>query len=179
MERVDPPSTDSKTHWFLQRYLLGHRSTVAGTVYGTIVVLSVLAAGAKAYEHHLWQLAAIAGISSFVLWVAHVYSHGLGESLTAGRRLTVSEVVAIARREYSIMLAAVPPLMAVVLGAVGILPEHTAVRWALGVGVVTLTAQGVRYARMEHLGRFATMTTVSLNLAIGLTLVAVEAWVAH
>jgi hypothetical protein len=176
MESVD---TGSKTRWFLQRYLFGDRSTVAGTVYGTIVVLSVLAAGAKAYEHHLWQLAAIAGIGSFVLWVAHVYSHGLGESLAAGRRLTVSEVLGIARREYSIMLAAILPLLAVVLGAAGVLEEHTAVRWALGVGVVTLAAQGVRYARMEHLGRLATITTVSLNLAIGLALVAVEAWVAH
>ena len=66
MERVEPGSTDSKTRWFLQRYLLGDRSTVAGTVYGTIVVLAVLAAGAKTYEHHLWQLAAIAATVSQV-----------------------------------------------------------------------------------------------------------------
>ena len=114
-----------------------------------------------------------------MLWVAHVYSHGLGESLAVGRRLTVSEVLSIARREYSIVLAAGLPLLAVVLGAAGVLQGRTAVRWALGVGVVTLTAQGVRYARLERLGLFATITTVSLNLALGLTLVAVEAWVAH
>ena len=44
----------------LRRYLLGDRGTIAGTVYGTIVVLSVIAAGAKAYEHQLWRLASIA-----------------------------------------------------------------------------------------------------------------------
>ncbi|MBV9415311.1 MAG: hypothetical protein JO363_10070, partial [Solirubrobacterales bacterium] len=63
------------TERLLQRYLLGHRATIAGTVYGTIVVLSVLAAGAHAYEHRLWRLASISATSAVVLWVAHVYSH--------------------------------------------------------------------------------------------------------
>jgi hypothetical protein len=130
MERVDTGSTDSSVQRFLRRYVLGDGNTISGTVYGTIVVLSVLAAGAKTYEHHLWRLAVIVGISVSVLWVAHVYSHGLGESLAVGRRLTVSELLSIARREYSIVLTAALPLLAVVL-------------------------------------------------AIGLTLVAVEAWVAH
>jgi hypothetical protein len=93
--------------------------------------------------------------------------------------LSVSEVLAIARREYSIVLAAVLPLLAVALGAAGVLHGRTAVRWALAVGVVALTAQGVRYARLERLSLFGAITTVSLNLALGLTLVAVEAWVAH
>jgi hypothetical protein len=167
------------TRQMLRRYLLGHRATVAGTVYGTIVVLSVLAAGAHAYQHHLWRLASIAAISALVLWIAHVYSHGVGESLAMGRRLTLEEIRSIARREYSIVLAAVLPVAAVVLGAVGLLPESTALRWAFGVGIVTLTAQGVRYAQLEQLGHMASVMTVSLNLALGLAIIAVEAFVAH
>jgi len=163
----------------LERYLFGDRSTIAGTVYGTIVVLSVLAAGGRSYEHQLWRLASIAATSSVVLWIAHIYSHGLGESLTAGRRLNVAEVTAIARREYSIVLAAVLPVAAVVLGAAGLVHEPTALRWAFGVGIFTLGVQGVRYARLEHLSLTASITTVSLNLALGLALVAVEALVTH
>jgi len=163
----------------LRRYLLGDRGTIAGTVYGTIVVLSVLAAGAKTYEHQLWQLAAIAAVSALVLWVAHVYSHALGESLSLGRRVTLSEIAAIARREYSIVLAAVLPVAVVLLGAIGILHARAAVSWAFGVGILTLTVQGVRYARLENLSRGAAIATVSVNLAIGLTLVALEAFVAH
>ena len=164
---------------FLERSLFGDRSTIAGTVYGTIVVLSVLAAGGRSYEHHLWRLASIAATSSVVLWIAHIYSHGLGESLTAGRRLNMAEVTAIARREYGIVLAAVLPVAAVVLGAAGIVDEPTALRWAFGVGIFTLGVQGVRYARLEHLSLTASITTVSLNLALGLALVAVEALVTH
>lgn len=164
---------------FLRRYLLGDRRTIAGTVYGTIVVLSVLAAGARTYEHHLWRLASIAAISAIVLWVAHVYSHGLGESLAAGRRLKVAEVGEIARREYSIVLSAVLPVAAVVLGAAGVLHEPTALRWAFGVGILALAVQGIRYARLEELSRLATVASVSLNLALGLAIVAVEAFVTH
>jgi hypothetical protein len=164
---------------FLRRYLLGDRRTIAGTVYGTIVVLSVLGAGARTYEHHLWRLASIAAISAIVLWVAHVYSHGLGESVAVGRRLDIAEIGEIARREYSIVLSAVLPVAAIVLGAAGVLHEPTALRWAFGAGILALAVQGIRYARLEDLGGVATVVSVSLNLALGLSIAAVEAFVTH
>jgi hypothetical protein len=114
-----------------------------------------------------------------VLWLAHVYAHGLGESLAMGRRLMVAELGSIARREASVVLAAVPPLAAIALGAAGVLEERTAVWIALGIGVVTLAAQGVRYSRLEELSPLATMITIGLNLAMGLGLVALEVVVAH
>jgi hypothetical protein len=107
-----------------------------------------------------------------VLWIAHVYSHGLGESVAAGRRLNMAEIGDIARREYSIVLSAVLPVLAVALGAAGILHEPTALRWAFAVGILALAVQGIRYARLEDLSRLATVATVSLNLALGLAIVA-------
>jgi hypothetical protein len=56
----------------LRRLILGDRQRIAGTVYGTIIVMSVLAAGAKSYEHQLWRLVAIAAVSVVVLWFEHV-----------------------------------------------------------------------------------------------------------
>jgi hypothetical protein len=163
----------------LQRFLLGDRQSIAGTVYGTIVVMSVLAAGARTYEHQLWRLIVLAGGSAVVLWLAHVYSHGLAESLGLGRRLRLGELFVIARREYAVIAAAILPLAMVVLGALGVLERHRAVRWGLWVGVAALAAQGVRYARLEELSRGATFATVALNLAIGLGIVALEVLVAH
>jgi hypothetical protein len=163
----------------LKRFAFGDRRTIAGTVYGTIIVMSVLAVGAKPYEHELWQLLVIAGVTSVVLWLAHVYSHGLGESVNIGRRLTITELSSIARRERSIVAAAILPLSAVALGVAGVLSPGTAVRLGLWIGVVSLAAQGVRYARVERLSRTATIVTVALNLAIGLGLVALEIWISH
>jgi hypothetical protein len=163
----------------LKKVVLGDRDRIAGTVYGTIIVMSVLAAGARPYQHHLWRLVVLAGVSVVVLWLAHVYSHGLGESLTVGRRVTLAELRAIARREISIVCAAVVPLCAVALGVAGVFPSAGAVRLALWIGVLALTVQGVRYARLERLGPTATAITVGINLAIGLGLVALEVLIAH
>lgn len=163
----------------LKQLILGDRQTIAGTVYGTIIVMSVIAAGAKAYEHQLWRLVALAGGSSVVLWLAHVYAHGLGESLILGRHLTVEELASIARREYSVIAAAILPLVAVGLGAAGVLAQRASVQLALWLGVAVLAAQGVRYARMEHLSGRAACVAVGLNLAIGLGIVALEVLIAH
>ncbi len=163
----------------LKALVLGTRQTIAGTVYGTIVVLSVVTAGARALEHDLWGLAVIAGVTAMVLWVAHVYSHGLGESLNAGRRLTATELAAIGRRESSILTAAVLPVGAIVLGALGVVEDRAALWLAVGVGVATLAIQGLRYARLERLSRTGTIVTVAVNLALGLVIVVLKALLAH
>jgi membrane-associated PAP2 superfamily phosphatase len=163
----------------LRRLILGHPETVAGTVYGTIIVMSVIAAGAHAYEHDLWRLIVLAGGSAVVLWLAHVYSHALGESLSLGRRITVQEVASIARREFAVIAAAIIPLVAVALGATGVLAHRASVQLALWLGVAVLAAQGIRYARLERLHPAATFVTIGLNLAIGLALVALEVLIAH
>ncbi len=163
----------------LEGFFLGDRERIAGTVYGTIVVMAVLAAGAKPYQHALWRLEVIAAVSVVVLWLAHVYAHGLGESLNRGRRVTPSELSSIARREYSVVAAAILPLISVGLGAVGLLAPSNAVRLGLWFGVLALTVQGVRYSRLERLSTTAALFTVGMNLGIGLGLVALEVLVAH
>jgi hypothetical protein len=179
--RRGSPSANIRTRMNdrLKRLILGDPQTIAGTVYGTIIVMSVIAASAKAYEHHLWRLVALAGGSAVILWLAHVYAHALGESLSLGRRITIDEIASIARREYAVIAAAIIPLVALALGATGLLGQRTAVQLALWLGVAVLAAQGGRYARLECLRPGATVATISLNLAIGLALVALEVLIAH
>ena len=114
-----------------------------------------------------------------VLWIAHVYAHGLGESLDLGRRLTAAELGAVAGRELSIPLAAVLPMTAIALGALNVFRDRTALWLGFGAGVATLTAQGVRYARLEHMSRVGALLTVSINLVFGLVLVVLKTIVAH
>ena len=163
----------------LKSLVLGTRETIAGTVYGTIVVLAALTAGGEAYKRDPWRLDVIVGVTMVVLWLAHLYSHALGESLTAGRRLTASELARVARHEFSIPLAALLPIVLITLAALGLLAERTALWLALGIGVITLTAQGVRYARLEQLTPIATSLTIALNLSLGLAIVALEVFVSH
>jgi hypothetical protein len=163
----------------LARLVFGAGETIAGTVYGTIVVLAVLAAGGKPLENDLWRLVVLVDTTVLVLWMAHVYAHGLAESLRLGRRLDVPELGAIARRELAMPLVAVAPTAILALGAVGLLGGRTAVLLALGTGVAILAVQGLRYAHVEHFGWTGTLAAVTLNTALGLTLVVLEVLVSH
>jgi hypothetical protein len=158
--------------------MFGSRREIAGTVYGTIVVMAALTAGAEA-DPGLWQLAAIVATSVIVIWIAHVYAHGLGESIQLGRRLDAAELGAIARRELAIPLAAAAPVAALVLGALGLVRDTTAVWGALVIGLATLVLQGVRYAGVEHLSRTGTLVSVGVNTLLGLVIVALKAGLQH
>ena len=164
---------------FLRTLIVGSRDTIAGTVYGTIIVLSIITAGAPAFEHGQWQLIAVLGVTVLVFWVAHVYVHFIGESVREGHWLDHEHLAEIARRELAIPLAAVLPATAVVLGALGVLGKTTALWLAVGIGVTTLTVEGVRFARLERLSAKGTILSVGINLALGLALVVLKVAVSH
>lgn len=147
-------------------------------MYGTVVVMATLTA-AYASTKDPWKVAAIVWTTSFVLWIAHVYSHGLSESLERERRLDRTELLSVARRERGVVFSAVGPSIALVLGAAGVLRESTSVWIAIGIGLATLAVEGLRYARLEKLSRLATLAVTASNLALGLVVVVLKIVVAH
>lgn len=162
----------------MKRLLLGSQHGIAGTLYGTIVVMAALAAGSQG-DIDPWRLVTIVAGTVLVLWLAHVYSHALAETIDADRGLDRRELADVARRELAIPLAAVGPSIALVLGALGFLRETTSVRIALGIGVATLALQGFRSAGALHAGRLATIVSVVVNISLGLVIVALEFALAH
>jgi hypothetical protein len=161
----------------LSRSALGER--LGGFIYGTIVVLAVVAAGARAYPDDAGRIAALVAVTSAVFWLAHVYAHGLARSVAEDRHLTFAELRSLADREGSIVEAAVPPVAALVLGALGVLSTRTAVWVAFGLGLAVLVGLGLTFARIERLGRLGTCAVVGANLALGAALVALKLVVAH
>lgn len=159
--------------------VLGSSGTIAGTVYGTIVVMATVTGGAHGEQTDTRRLAVVVGVTVLVFWAAHVYSHTLAESLERGRRLDRAELGDVARRELSIPAAAVAPVAALVLGALGVLGTQTAIWLALGIGVATLGVQGARYAALEQLNRTATLAVIAVNLCLGLVIVGLKALLAH
>jgi hypothetical protein len=150
-----------------------------GFIYGTIVALTAVVAGARAYPHDSWHVVVLVGVTSFVFWLAHVYAHGLGQSVASGEHLHLAELGHIARHELAIAEAAVPPLAALVLGAVGVLAPSTSYWLALLLGLGVLTLQGLRFARIERLGTLATLAVVTANISLGLVLIALKLLVTH
>jgi hypothetical protein len=162
----------------LSRVVFGSRDSIAGTVYGTIVVMGAIAAGAGS-DPRPGRLAGIVAGTVLVLWIAHVYAHALGETIQLGRRLDSAELLSVARRELAIVLAGVAPVGALVLGELGVLKPRTAGWVAMGFGLATLLIQGIRYAGVERLSRLGTAVTVGINLGLGLLIVGLKAGLGH
>jgi hypothetical protein len=161
----------------LGRAAAGER--LGGFIYGTIVVLAVVVAGAKAYPHEAGKIAALVAITSVVFWLAHVYAHGLAHAVALGDHLSLAELGHIARREGSIVGAALPPLAALLLGALGLLSTNVAVWAAYGLGLAVLAVAGVMFARVERLGWLGTLAVVAANLSLGVVVVGLKFLVTH
>ena len=152
---------------------------LGGYIYGTIVVLAVLVAGAKAYPTAAGKIAALVAITSVVFWLAHVYAHSLARSVAKDEHLSLAELRHIARHEGAIVEAALPPLGALMLGAFGLVSTRASVWLAFGLGLAVLAVQGIVFARVERLGRFGTLAVVTANLGLGVLLVGLKLLVSH
>jgi hypothetical protein len=166
-------------HGRAKQVVFGFAGGIAGTVYGTIVVMATVTAGSHGKQTDMARLAVVVVVTVLVLWAAHVYSDALAESLERGRRLDRVELTDVARHELSIPAAAVAPVAALVLGAFGVFGEQTALWLAVGIGMATLGVQGWRYAAIEQLDRPGTIAAIAVNLFLGLVLVALKALLVH
>lgn len=128
---------------------------------------------------HPWTLAGVVTSTAIVLWIAHLYSHALSESIHQHEPLRVRELLVIARRELGIVRAAALPVAALLLGAAGIVKENSAVWLAIALGLGTLAVQGVRYARLESFGAWGTTAAVCLNVALGLLVALLKVGLSH
>jgi hypothetical protein len=161
----------------LGRAAIGER--LAGFIYGTIVVLAVLVAGARAFPDDPWHIAATVLVTAVVFWLAHVYAHALAHGVAHDEHLSIAELRRIARREASVIEAAAPPLGALLLGAFDVISTNAAVWTALVLGLVVLASQGIVFARVERLGWGATIGVVAANLGLGIVLVGLKIFVTH
>ena len=161
----------------LGRSTMGER--LGGFIYGTVVVLSVLVAGARAFPDDAGRIAVLAVVTSVVFWLAHVYAHGIADSIAREEHVTLADLQRMARREGAIVEAAVPPVLALLLGAFGVLSTRAAVWLAFALGLLVLAIEGIVVARVERLGVLGTAAIVAANLALGLALVVLKLAVTH
>ena len=159
--------------------VFGRGERVGSTIYGTVIALTALTASYAAERHDPWKLVELVVTSVVVFWVAFVYAHALSESIESRRRLSRRGVSRVASRELGLMFAAVAPIVALLLGAVGLINERESIWLAIAFGFITLSAQGVRYARVAELGRVGTALILLLNLVFGAFVVVLKVTLVH
>ena len=152
---------------------------IAGLVYGTIVVMSVIAASSQGLERDSARIAGLVVATNVVFWVAHVYAHAVELSVVTRGRLTGRGLKEVAVHEASILTAAVLPTGALLQGGFGFIGDRRAIWLALAAGTAALAAQGLALARIEKLTLFGTAMLVLANVLLGLAIVALEVFISH
>jgi hypothetical protein len=159
--------------------VVGIDERIASTVFGTITAMATVAAYGRAFPDSPWKVEELLASTAVVLWIGHLYAHGLSESIHDSRPLRADGIRRLAGRELGILLAAIPPSFALVLGALGVIDENASIWLALGLGLLTLGLEGLRYARIERLGITATLAAVAVNIGLGLLVVLLKIEILH
>jgi hypothetical protein len=146
----------------------------AGAVYGTILVLSVIASVSEDADAGAASVLGAVLLTSFAFWIAHVYA----ESLTARidhprarwRELARRAVI----REWPLLQAAFVPSVPLLLGVVGALSRATAIDIAIALALADLFAWGVAVGRALHQAPLRATLSGFVNVALGGVVVALK-----
>ena len=152
----------------------GEQSNPARAIYGAILVMAVIIA--ISHDDSVGTaaiLGAVAG-TTLVFWLAHVYAEALGNRVSGGQERVFANVRAAALHEWPLVEAAVLPMLALLLGVIGLVQRDTAVSIAIGVGVVELFAWGIAAGRRAQLSLKATIGVGVANGALGLLMVGLK-----
>ncbi|MGZ8688589.1 MAG: hypothetical protein ACXWZP_09200 [Gaiellaceae bacterium] len=161
----------------LRHWLFDRGDNLAGGIYGTILVTSIIAAADS--SDAIWQSLGIVEVTVVVFWLAHVYAHALAWSLDSHQQFSRRGLRPIARKEWPLLQAAVVPSLALLAGGFGLIGTQTAYWIAIGYGVVMLISWGLIFARQERLSGLATFAVVLANAFFGLAIVLLKEFVNH
>src|SRR5262245_25889829 len=147
---------------------------LGGFIYGTVVTMSVIVAGVKAYPGAPGRIAVLVLGTTIVFWLAHVYAHGVSYSVGRDEHLSLAVLGDIARQEASIVEACVPSVAALLAGWFGLFSARVSIWLALALGLGVLAVQGFRFARAERLNWVGTVIVLALNVGLGLLLIGLK-----
>jgi hypothetical protein len=101
----------------------------------------------------------------------HVYSNLVAERYAVGRRLTRSEIGAEFYGDWPVVQAFFPPIVVLLLGAIGLLSNDTAISLAIAAGVVSMVLWGLAIGRMERMSPLALALMTLFNVLFGTAIV--------
>jgi hypothetical protein len=149
-----------------------------GGVYGSMLAASVVAGAGALGSFPRAELVVLLLLTGVAFWIAHVHAQLFGARLTQqvpDRRL----VLHVCRDEWPIVKAAAPPAAAVAVSPLLGLDVRGALWLALGVAVVGQIGWSVAAARRAGASPRLMAVTASVNLLLGLLIVAFKIVLKH
>lgn len=120
---------------------------IADGVYGTVLVLAVVAALSKDARASAASILGGTLATSFVFWLVHVYAHVLARRAVGDTARTRALVGQAAHDEWPLVEAALLPAVPLTLWVIGALGRQAAITLALLVGLANLAVMGFVAAR--------------------------------
>jgi|SRR5215217_1146955 len=164
-----------KTDRFADVWLGRRRNAAARAIYGTILATAVIVALSKDEAASAGGLAAAVAGTAIILWLTHAYADLMGER--AGNRDASSwrSPKTVFADEWPMAESALPPIMALALGALDVLSRDTAVSAALVVAVAELMLWGYVAGRRMGAGTAGATGAAMVNGILGGLIVALTA----
>ncbi len=136
-------------------------------IYGLILATTVIAVSREtASSPSAGETAVAVMVVALAFWLAHIYASLLGVAVSEERRLTRGEAAQALRRNWSLVEVAVPLVLMLALGAIGVISDRSALVAATIIALVELTAAG-GYAAIRH-GATPLGAIFSAAIALGL-----------
>jgi hypothetical protein len=154
------------------------RLDASGAVYGSLLAASVVVGQAPLRENvPAVELAVILLATGSVFWLVHVYARSVRRYVADGR-VTRDGLAHTLREESPILLAAVPPAAAAIIGGAFLSP-YAAAWCAFIVALVGQLVWAVIATREAGAPTRLIVASVFVNLVLGLVLVALKVVVGH
>jgi hypothetical protein len=150
------------------------RANLASAIYGTVLATSLVAAFSEAFEYSALEIAVSVFVTGVVFWLAHVHSRLFAERYVVRRPLTRAERMREFQAEWPMVLAVVPPTIALLLGAAGVFSRENSIDVALGVGIGALAASGLVMGRRERMGPLHVIAVTLTNVFFGVAIVVLK-----
>jgi hypothetical protein len=148
-----------------------HGRRVADAIYGTILVLAVIAALSEDESASAATILGGAAATSVVFWIVHVYAQVLDRE-TAGDTSPFWQLVRESGwQEWPLVQAALLPMVPLLLSALGVFSRSTAVTLALAIGITNLATWGYVAGRAVQHSRLRSALTGAGAVALGLVMV--------
>jgi len=150
----------------------------AAAIYGSILAAAFITVFRQ--EHASPQTVALSVIGTMaVFWIAHVWSALLGEQIHHGHRVSLKHVQTIAKSEWPLIEASLAPVIALLLGWIGVIDESKAEDLALAICVIQLFGWGLYVGRRAYDRWSAVLLSGLVNGLLGLAVVSLEITVVH
>lgn len=154
------------------------RADYTGGVYGSMLAASVIIGVGSLGAHPRLEVVLLLLLTGLVFWIAHVHAQLFGARLSQrgpNRRI----VLDVCRDEWPIVKAAVPPAAAVAVSPLVGLDVTGALWLALAVAVAGQVGWSVAAARQADASWRLVSVTASVNLVLGLLIIALKLYLTH